>query len=302
MIWKEMYSEAGTKLNWAAWIAVGILILITFGSGLFVVGAVAWDSLSRGVPLFSADYWHQLPEAMNAWFRIAGTAVSCLLLLRIAVYASTTITSERERETFDALLTTPLTSEAMLNAKLLGCLTSVRIGWIWLGSMVVLAVITGGVHPLAVPILVVAWMVYATFFAMIGIWYSMICKSSMRATIASVLTSIFVGGGHWLVAGLCCYFPAAIAFRNSNPGDWPEYVVKFQAGMTPPFVIGFCAFSWENLARDFHTRDVEGLMPCCFLGIFLWAGACAALWNGLLLPRFRQVSRRVPLIRESNSA
>jgi ABC-type transport system involved in multi-copper enzyme maturation permease subunit len=292
MIWKEMYIEGGMKFNWAAWIAVGLLVLITVGPGLIAIGGYGWEWLFNG----GGTSWSHFARDMNIWFRIGVTSVGCLLLLRVAVHASTTITSERERETFDALLTTPLSSEAMLGAKLLGCLTSMRFGWIWLGSMVVLALLTTALHPLAVPILAVAWLIYATFFSMIGLWFSMVCKSSMRATMLTVITSLFLGGGHWLVAGLCCYFPGAFLFRGSGSDDL-RHILFFQLGMTPPFVIGLFAYSWEDLYLHFsQDREAAELIVHCFVGLFLWGVACVSLWYGLLLPKFREVARRGRLI------
>jgi ABC-type transport system involved in multi-copper enzyme maturation permease subunit len=287
MIWKEIYIESGIKLNWVAWIAVGILVLGTVGSGLSIIAGFAWEWLVEG----HGNRWNEIGRGMNEWFRVAGTSVACLMLLRVAVHASTTITSERERETFDALLTTPLSSEAMLGAKLLGCLTSMRMGWIWLGSMVVLALLTRGLHPLAVPILVVAVLIYSTFFSMIGLWFSMVCKSSMRATVSTVLASLFLGGGHWLVVSLCCYFPSSFMLRGSSPIEL-RHILFFHASMTPPFVMGFLSYSWDDLARDFGHREEGEIMAYCFVGLFLWAGACWFLWYGLLLPKFREITRR----------
>ena len=45
------------------------------------------------------------------------------------------ISQERDRDTLDALLTTPMTAESILSAKLLGCLTSMRLAWLWYGAM-----------------------------------------------------------------------------------------------------------------------------------------------------------------------
>jgi hypothetical protein len=62
-------------------------------------------------------------------------------------------------------------------------------------------------------------------------------------------------------------------------------------------VIGLFAYSWDELARDFHRREETEVIAHCFVGLFLWAVTCAALWYGLLLPKFRAVSRREASIR-----
>jgi ABC-type transport system involved in multi-copper enzyme maturation permease subunit len=234
---------------------------------------------------------------MNTWFRIAGTGVACLMLLMLAVRASTCITGERERDTFDALLTTPLSCEAMLAGKLLGCLTSLRMGWLWFGSMLAIALLTRGLHLLAVPIVIGSWFVYAVFFTMVGMWFSMACQSSLRATVLAVLTTLFLGGGHWLMMGLCCLIPSMIFMRHGNPEDFVRYIAQFELGMTPPFVLQHFSYSWQGLGQRVGPDSVEVQMfYFSLIGVFLWALACVFLWHGVLVPKFRELSRREELI------
>lgn len=293
MMWKELYIEGRMKLNWLAWGVVAALVILTVGSGLFIIGVYIWAILFDHPPR-----WWEFSMAMNIWFRIAGTGVMALMVLIVAVRASTSIASERERDTFDALLTTPMSAETMLGAKLIGCLTSLRSAWIWFGSMTAIAILTGGVHPLAVPIVLGSWFVYATFFTMVGMWFSMACQSSMRATVYTVMTTLFLGGGHWVVIGFCCYMPIGILSRG-GPGDLLEVMMKFQAGMTPPAVIALYSFSWENLAQDFrHQDEWKHVMLFALFGLVLWAAGCLVMWFGMLLPKFKQITRREELIYE----
>jgi ABC-2 family transporter protein len=291
-MWKELNIEGRMKLNWLAWGVVVILVVLTFGSGLLIIGAYLWD-----LALGGNHGWHELAEPTNIWFRIAGTGVGSLMLLVVAVRASTCITNERERDTFDALITTPMSSDAILGAKLLGCITSVRMGWLWFGSMLTVAVLSGGVHLLAVPLVVAEWFVYASFFAMVGLGFSMSCRSSMRATVYTVMTTLLLGGGHWLVMGLCCYLPAEILLRGGgHPGNFFEYLVKFQAGMTPPFVMGASAYSWEDLGNNFVRGEFVQVIAFCLVGLVLWGVGSLILWYGMLVPRFRLIARREELI------
>ena len=289
MMWKEMHIEGRMKFNWLVLGAILVLILLSVGSGFIVLGIFCWDLLT------GINQWRNLPEDMNIWFRFAGTSVGCLMLLMMSTRAATCITHERERDTFDALITTPMSSEAILSAKLLGTMMSLRMGWLWFGSMMAIAVLTGGIHLLAVPIVITAWFIYALFFSMVGMWYSMTCRSSMRATVLTVITVLFLGGGHWIVVSLCFYLPAS-AVVHGGPGDFMQYIMMFQAGMTPPFVLGLTAYSWDNLAHDFNQREMWQMLVFSILGLFLWAMGCLIMWYGLLVPKFRQITRREELI------
>ncbi len=292
MMWKELNIEGRMKLNWLAWGVVVILVVLTLGSGLLILSVYLWD-----LALGGRRGWHELAKPTNWWFRIAGTGVGSLMILVVAVRASTCISNERERDTFDALITTPMSSNAILGAKLLGCLTSVRTGWLWFGSMLTVAVLTGGVHLLAVPLVIAEWFVYAAFFAMVGIGFSMSCRSSMRATVYTVMTTLLLGGGHWLVMGLCCYFPAMALMHGGGHSDRSlEYIAKFQLGMTPPFVMGVSAYSWEDLGNNFVRREFGEMIAFCLVGLFLWGVASLILWHGMLAPRFRLIARREEMI------
>jgi ABC-type transport system involved in multi-copper enzyme maturation permease subunit len=305
MLWKELHIEGGTRLNWLVWIGVIILILLTLGTGLFIVGAVIYDFMKFGF----RDFWQQMGEAMNVWFRIAGTFVACVLLLRTSVRAATSITSERERDTFDALVTTPMSAEQMLFAKFVGNLTGMWLGWAWFGSMLLLAVCTGGLHPLMLPILIGGCVVYSVVLTMVGLAFSMYCKSSLQASILSVLATLVLGGAHWIITGCFCMpaFAALVGLLQwqFNPGhelidmlaEIGFYFIKFQAGVTPPFVFAYNSFSWRQLGdeRMFMNRHSWELVGFSVLGLFLWAGAAALLWFFLLVPKFRSITRRIEL-------
>jgi ABC-type transport system involved in multi-copper enzyme maturation permease subunit len=303
MLWKEVLIEGRVKINWLIWIAIIVLVLITFGSGLWIVGDYLLDVLSDRLPPFD-----RFRNNMNVWFRISGTFVSCLLLLMMGVRASTSITHERERDTFDALLTTPMGSDSMLMAKLVGNLLGIKLGWVWFGAILLLGVVSGGVHPLGVPIILAGCFVYGVAVTMIGLYFSIVARSSLHATVMTVLSLLFLGGGHWLLTW-CIGFPAFAVLMMAVNLQGPnmmlmeaiqkisEYILKFQLGVTPPFVLGFCAFSWEELGRQnrFLERTYWELVGFSVLGLFLWTALSAILWFGLLAPTFRRYSRRIEL-------
>jgi ABC-type transport system involved in multi-copper enzyme maturation permease subunit len=309
MLWKELYVEGHTKLNWLMWIAVIVLVVITVGSGLWVLGYLLWEALEGNNP----RGLREIPEAMNIWFRIAGTFVGCLLFLMLGVRASTCVTHERERDTFDTLLTTPMSADTMLTAKLVGNLTSLRIGWMWFGGILFLAFFTGGIHPLALPIIIGACAVYAVFVTMIGLFYSIYCKSSLQASLATVLTTLVFGGAHWIVTS-CCLLPlfGVVMGLLLNQRNDPElerfisqagfYFLKFQAGITPPFVLGYNAYSWEQLNRLDIERDRDGWEFTAFsiFGLFLTVTISMLAWFFLLLPMFRRQTRRIELDDQPN--
>src|SRR5262249_3557353 len=132
------------------------------------------------------------------WTRGMGAAVACLLLLCVAIRAATTIAGERERQTLDALFMTPLGAGEILVGKWLGCVASIRWGWLWLGAIWSLGVVRGELHPAALLLMVIAWWIYAAVLAEIGMWFSLSLGSSSRATALTLLIALGLGFSYFI--------------------------------------------------------------------------------------------------------
>ena len=118
MLWKELFAARTTsRLGTIGRIAVMLLVLCAVVPALYgfaVASAQPWDS-----------DWYLVQLVLSA------TAIACGMLLLLAARAAASITSEKERETWSSLLTTPLEGGEIINAKLLGNLYSVRWGlWV----------------------------------------------------------------------------------------------------------------------------------------------------------------------------
>jgi hypothetical protein len=113
----------------------------------------------------------------------------------------------------------------------------------------------------------------------------------MRATVYTMLTTIGVSVGHWLI-WLCCGPLLFLSQMHHGGGDIPEYLAKFQLGITPPFVLGLFAYSVEDVSRNFSRREFGELVGFSLLGLFLYTMAGLMLWFVLIGPRFRHMTRR----------
>ena len=93
---------------------------------------------------------------------------------------------------------------------------------------------------------------------------------------------------HWLI-WFCC---GPIFFLSGSSGDSAFYLAKFQAGVTPPVVLGVLSFYGEDLRYDLGDRTAIELIAFSIFGLFLWALAGLFFWNGVLVPRFRAFTGR----------
>jgi ABC-type transport system involved in multi-copper enzyme maturation permease subunit len=152
MIWKEVCVEGGIRFHWLGWIAVVVLVVATLLPGILIL-IKHFDELlsswSPGPGVRQPRLVGNLALEMNSYVQVTGTLVFCLTLLGVAARASTSIGGEREHQTLDGLLTSPLDSGAIVYAKWLGALFSVR--WAWLrGGMGRVRELCGDAGPLVV--------------------------------------------------------------------------------------------------------------------------------------------------------
>jgi ABC-type transport system involved in multi-copper enzyme maturation permease subunit len=311
MIWKEVFAEPGLRLHWVAKIVIVLLMLLSFWPPVQIT-VEHWNTIiSEPEGYFTVrnrhewSGWGRYTEEMNAWTRGMTGALGTLLLLAVAVRAAGSVTGERAKQTLDELLASPLENREIIFGKWLGSVLSVRRGWIWLGLVLSIGFISGGVNWLGVSLAVCSWFIYAGFFALLGLWFSTVCRNTFRATVATLLVSVLGLGGHWIVTGLCCFLPAAAVGIDSDAGELMKWFAAMQLGCTPPFVLGLAPtrdlVEWQEL-REWELRFVLGAL----LGLAAFLFSSVLIWNQLV-PRFargfgrtdrRKPERRVKLENE----
>jgi ABC-type transport system involved in multi-copper enzyme maturation permease subunit len=287
MVWKEIFVEQVYRPRRLTWILFAFLFVLSFLPGL-------WVYLNRYLDYWLSDYtwmtppsvrglWANDPDDWNSWARLASTILASVMLLAVAARASTSISGERERDTLDALLAAPLRSHDILFGKWLGSLLSVRWVWLWLGAIWLVAIANGGLHPLAVPLSIIIWLVYASFLAGLGLWFSIVCRTSLRALFYTLGAAALLYGGSFLGAWALYYLLPFAAVR------WLASVLTgIQSSFTPPVV-----FYWVGASpRELNSVGSEMKILVSLFGLFLWALAALFLWT-ITRSRFRRITSRM---------
>ena len=259
MVWKELHAERGPGRRWPVFVLIGLLV----GASML---PMVWGWYEQLQWHRSWAYWR---ESLNMWVRIVGTITACLTLLGVAVQAAYSIRTERDRETFDSLLTSPLSSEDILYGKWLGASLSVRWMLVWLALVWGLGVVGGGLNLLAVPLLVLAWGVYAAAMASLGLWFSLVSRTSMRAVLYTILAAVGLAVGHWLIWLPC----GCLMFARGFPAEAGRWLLMAQGGLTPPAVLGgyFCFGYDERIPPDLFGQFIAfGLCGLVVWGVFAW--------------------------------
>jgi ABC-type transport system involved in multi-copper enzyme maturation permease subunit len=284
LLWKEQYVEAlWYRRSGVRSFFVFLMFLGSMIAGLsFIAVLSAWTSSGRDdAPLLS-----------NLWVRGIGTSLACLLLIGVALRAAAAFSRERERRTWDSLLTTPLDAREMFWAKAWGSIQSTRWGWWFLAVVWLLGMFTLGLHPLVVPLLALAWFVHAAMFAGAGLWFSLVSRTTMRATVYTLLVVAGLSIGPPLLAGL------TESFWIGSPLDAPSWIGKLcYFGISPPSNL----WSLATYAGDFKNvrNPVEPAqeLVAAFGGVVILAAVALALWQ-LVWFRFLRAAGRTG-VRES---
>jgi ABC-type transport system involved in multi-copper enzyme maturation permease subunit len=289
LLWKEVFADRGLSFNWFGKAVVLLIMLASFVPAVWLAGDFALEWARTGI--FRPA---QLGHSVNQWVRIVSTLVACLTLLGVAVRAAGSITGEHDRQTLDSLLTAPVESNSILFAKWLGSILSVRRAWLWLCLVWLLGAATEGVYLPALSWLVLAWGVYAGFLAVLGLWFSMTCQTTLRATVWTLLATAVLGVGHWYLWVLFC-----LPLRVRE--DTFALLVRFQMyGLTPPFSLAWLAFRADDVYSGVvglngqDHDDPLAALACFFGGLVLWAGAGVGLWL-VAARRFRVLTARGPV-------
>jgi ABC-type transport system involved in multi-copper enzyme maturation permease subunit len=239
MLWKERYARLGGGLKWMGSRPVALVFGVLVGCYLFDAAFPVLAGLSGGSRNARSS------SEMNDAVRFACAALAILAMFPVGSAAATSITGEREGDTWVSLATTLLTPGEIIRAKELGALWSAR--WLGMALLIVLgaALLFGAVHPLGVLAAVALIGITGWLVASVGVFCSTRAKNSTRALVLTCLTLV-LGVNTWpatLWASLVTYkeFGVAVAhWRGLLDGPGPFFLSSLGAAF---IVLGYGAIA-----------------------------------------------------------
>jgi ABC-type transport system involved in multi-copper enzyme maturation permease subunit len=247
MLWKELFAERPVfTLGVIGLIAQALLFL-----GVVIPAVVIFvNRVGSGSGGFV--------DELQIYVMLVGTTVACVGLLAVAVRAASSVTAERERQTWDVLMSTPIEPWEVVRGKVAGSLYAMRGVVFLLVILWALGILGGAVWPLVVPVVAGELAIFGGFAAVVGLLFSLKMKTSLRAMAATVGTAVFVGGAY-----LFCCLPILWSGPNES-----EFVL---AGCVP-FLLG-APVALDP--RDFSmTMDWEARMVATYvigMGLYVMA-------------------------------
>lgn len=199
MLWKELFIERAAALGiFGRLLGTGLIAYLVLGS-LASAGLVAYHTWI--VP--DAARLDRATVLMGQMYEGTGDLFAILLQLAVALRAAVAISSERERGTWEALLTSPLTGREILVGKLWGSLYALR--WLFLATFLAwgLSVACGAMHVRDLVRLLLEVGVVGLFAAAVGVRASMTCRTATRAMTLTVVAWVAALAGLSLLMAIC---------------------------------------------------------------------------------------------------
>lgn len=223
LLWKELNVAQGTILRPFFWLVMLLLALVGF-LGLN-------QTRHLGVPM-----------------------ATCALFV-VGLSAAGRVCQEREKQTLDTLLTTAQEPRDILYAKWLASLLAARHFLWFLVPVWFLGLISGGLHVIALPLVLMAWMIYAAFVASVGLWFSTVCNSSLRATMFTLATL------------------SAIILPSIIP------VYSIVASASAPFALWLLSFGYDGRLELYMFGGSLYSFGFVFVWLFVYAAAALCIWE-----------------------
>jgi hypothetical protein len=263
LLWKEAYRDTADLGSYFSCGVLGLflyflIILVPFAATL-TGGGTGWEGLNR---------------ALRVLFVLLMTAWSVLTAFRTVG----SLSRERDQRTLDALLTLPLSHRAVLRACWVGGIARYRYLGYCLALCLLVGLLTGAFHPLAVVLLILAASSSLALLAGLGIWLAMVSRTSLWAYVGMALVLLVYFGGSWI-------FLFGGAGWEESPAAWDSHLL--QVGLNPLASWWRAGFTWADLADAGNLRDdllrphLQGIWTgtglLAFLAYLSWTASVARL-------------------------
>jgi hypothetical protein len=176
VLWKELYVESRQSFHRFTRWAIGLLSIGLLAVSLTLAGIIAWTNWVR-----SDLSWAVWAEGLLTTWLGWSWLVSWLIQWAVGLRAAAAIAVERERDTWDAILTSPLEGREIFQGKvygsvyaLRGLLTAAIVSW-------TLGLVCGAFTLGEYGNLLGETLIVSAFMAALGAWASLSCASATRA-------------------------------------------------------------------------------------------------------------------------
>ena len=193
------------KIAWGIFAYEAVLAIVF----LFAIWLIFEEFSGYG---YSSNY-----EAFVSLFPVISGIEFCIIALLMPILTATAISGEKERQTFDILLTTVMTPRAIIRGKVGSAVIRVMVFMIASIPLMALSFTIGGLSWFYLLITIIAFLIFAILTGSFGIFASTLTKKSITAII---LTYVF-----YFVFGNMSVIPTIITLLAGSSGMDVAYIM-----------------------------------------------------------------------------
>lgn len=173
-----------------------MLLLVGYNLGLVILMAIAFISI-YGAKHGIAKYQDTL-----ILYILIGVFQFALLLLIVPAFTAGTITGEKERQTFDVLITASKNPLTIILGKLSASVSTMVL--LIVSSLPILAIVfsVGGLSLIDIILYVLVCFLEAVFIGSIGLFFSSFSKNTSKSTVLTYVTILLLVVGTAIVLGI----------------------------------------------------------------------------------------------------
>ena len=178
MLWKEMHLHKISEARRILLFLVGLtLIGVTVYNAWDLFGG-AWNELVHEGGWMG---YGRNQRDINALLRATNGGLSVVILVGLGSVAASSISSEREGDTWTNLCSSPIDGAEVIRGKILGSIWMFRVILVFLVACWSFGLLIGSVHPLGLMACLIELPIFAWFAAALGVTMSLRSKNTVQA-------------------------------------------------------------------------------------------------------------------------
>ncbi len=251
MLWKELFIERAAALGGVGW-WIGALLVVLLGGGSVLLAVLIID----GVLVSRVVAERLLGLAFGGY---SATVIGLLIQWAVGLRAAVAISSERERGTWDALLTSPIAGPEIVWAKLWGSVHALR--WLFVAAFGAwtIAVLCGAMPRDEYAESVLGTLIVATFMAAVGVRTSLSASTATRAM--AITLGIWLGAtvvdvvvSFLLMSILFLVVMITVGLATMGTFAPPAWLMSFMSYAWPATTYGLYVVATLLLVADTRLR------------------------------------------------
>jgi ABC-type Na+ efflux pump permease subunit len=263
--WREQHVEGLSPISllkrFPQWLGITLVAGLTTLSGLFIlwwftVKGTTLPAVCRALLSLNVREFQTMAPDAHVGFLIQGVVVMLLFSLIVGIRCSGAVTGEREQQTWEAVLMTPMSAKQVLHGKLWGVMTASAWYLVAYAGPALALSILGGPLAFAFVVLWFAVTILAMYFiGSAGLWCSVQASNSW----SGLLNTMLVG----YLGGLAIYtvtFPGIAILVV-----FMLLILWFVDQFLGTNIAQLCAGNWTYLMRVFWASSGIGLAIIFFL-------------------------------------